>query len=51
MIGVEQVRETPVLIVEWSFYDQSKDWITTRLDGGVLEYLGKLVAEGKIDPV
>ena len=28
-----------------------KDWKTTRLDGDVLDYLGKLVTDGKLDPV
>ena len=32
-------------------FDLSKDWKTTRLDGDVLDYLGKLVTEGKLDPV
>lgn len=32
-------------------FDLSKDWKTTRLNGDVLDYLGKLVTDGKLDPV
>ena len=32
-------------------YDLTKDWKTTKLDGDVLDYLGKLVTDGKLDPV
>ena len=28
-----------------------QDWRTTALDGCVLDHLGKLVNEGKLDPV
>jgi len=40
----------------WRIFKQNligldKDWKTTKLDGSILDYLGKLVADKKIDPV
>ena len=49
LVGVQQVTT--------SHHDQQQpptsvqDWRTTALDGCVLDHLGKLVNEGKLDPV
>ena len=48
LVGVQQVTTS---------HDQQQpptsvqDWRTTALDGCVLDHLGKLVNEGKLDPV
>lgn len=38
-------------ILRYNLIGVEQDWKTTRLDGDVLDYLGKLVTEGKLDPI
>lgn len=38
-------------ILKYNLIGMDKDWKTTNLDGSILDYLAKLVADKKIDPV
>jgi len=37
--------------LKYNLLGGDRDWRSTRLDGSVLDYLGELVSNGKIDPV
>ena len=48
LVGVQQVT---TLTSSQQPRSSVQDWRTTALDGCVLDHLGKLVNEGKLDPV
>ena len=46
-----EVRNAKMLIFILTLCCLCQDWKTTNLDGSILDYLAKLVADKKIDPV
>ena len=49
LIGVDKVQ---IILSNQQVIDNIlQEWKTTKLDGSILDYLGKLVVDKKIDPV